>query len=192
MQKVMIAAHRSQAGQIVSVLQDAGIIEILNAERAMVSKEWPELEMETKRPKDIEDLVARLDKAIAFLKPFATQKDGRSALRPLIEIDKKTYTEIVLGSSALILLDKAERTQNAIDKFQSQLDSLHSEIQKLSPWKELQTLSNSSAPWKPRPASSGYCPDSILLERSQNLKNSRRLFRPSAAALPRNPAWSSV
>jgi V/A-type H+-transporting ATPase subunit I len=139
MQKVMIAAHRSQAGQIISALQDAGIIEILNAERALVSKEWPELEMDTKRPRDTEELVARLDKAIAFLKPFATQKDGRSALRPLIEVNKKVYTEIVLGSSALILLDKTERTQNAIEKYQSQLDTLRTEIQKLSAWKDLQT-----------------------------------------------------
>lgn len=139
MQKVMIAAHRSQAGQIISALQDAGIIEILNAERAMVSKEWPELEMDTKRPKDTEELVGRLDKAIVFLKQYATQKDGRSALRPLVEVNKKAYTEIVLGSSALILLDKTERTQNAIEKFQSQLDTLRTEIQKLSAWKDLQT-----------------------------------------------------
>lgn len=139
MQKVMIAAHRSQAGQIISALQDAGIIEILNAERAMVSKEWPELEMDTKRPKDTEELVARLDKAIVFLKQYGTQKDGRSALRPLVEVNKKAYTEIVLGSSALILLDKTERTQNAIEKFQSQLDTLRTETQKLSAWKDLQT-----------------------------------------------------
>ncbi|MEN6307958.1 MAG: V-type ATP synthase subunit I [Anaerohalosphaeraceae bacterium] len=139
MQKVMIVAHRSQAGQVISALQDAGIIEILNAERAMVSKEWPELEMDTKRPKDTEELVARLDKAIVFLKQFGTQKDGRSALRPLIEVNKKAYTEIVLGSSALILLDKAERAQTAIDKFQSHLETLRTEIQKLLPWKDLQT-----------------------------------------------------
>jgi V/A-type H+-transporting ATPase subunit I len=139
MQKVMIAAHRSQAGQLISALQDAGIVQILDAERAMVSKEWPELEVEIKRPKEMEELVGRLDKAVVFLKQHMKSKDGRSVFQPLIEIDKKTYTDIVLGSSALILLEKAEQTQSAIEKLNSRAEALHQEIQKLSAWKELQT-----------------------------------------------------
>jgi V/A-type H+-transporting ATPase subunit I len=139
MQKVMIVAHRSQAGQIISALQDAEIIQILDAERAMVSKEWPELEVEIKRPKDTEELVSRLEKAVAFLKTHATTKDGRSAFCPLVEIDKKSYTEVVLGSSALILLDKAERIQASIEKLKTQKETTLSEIHKLLPWKELQT-----------------------------------------------------
>lgn len=139
MQKVMIVAHRSQAGQLISALQDAEIVQILDAERAMVSKEWPELEVEIKRPREMEELVGRLDKAVVFLKQHVKSKDGRSVFRPLIEIDKKTYTDIVLGSSALILLEKAEQTQTAIEKLNSRAEAIHSEIQKLSPWKELQT-----------------------------------------------------
>ena len=73
----------------------------------MVSKEWPELETEIKRPKEMEELVVRLDKAVGFLKPYVKRKDGRSAFMPLIEIDKKTYTDIVLGSTAMNLLDRA-------------------------------------------------------------------------------------
>ena len=139
MQKVMIVVHRSQAGQVVSALQDAGIVQILDAERAMVSKEWPELETEIKHPKDTQELVSRLEKAIAFLKTHATTKDGRSVFCPLVEVDKKSYTEIVLGSSALILLDKTERVQASIEKLNNQKEAILAEIQKLLPWKDLQT-----------------------------------------------------
>lgn len=139
MQKVMIAAHRSQAGQLISALQDAGIVQILDAERAMVSKEWPELEMEIKRPREMEELVGRLDKAVVFLKQYIKDKNGRSVFQPLIEIDKKTYTDIVLGSSALILLENTEQTQSAIEKLNSRAEAIHSEVQKLSVWKDLQT-----------------------------------------------------
>jgi V/A-type H+-transporting ATPase subunit I len=139
MQKLMIVAHRSQAGQIISALQDAGIVQILDAERAMISKEWPELETEFKRPKEMEDLVGRLDKAVAFLKLHMKGKDGRSAFVSLIEIDKKTYTDIVLGSSAMELLDKTEQTFALIEKLNNRAEALRTEIHKLLPWKELQS-----------------------------------------------------
>jgi V/A-type H+-transporting ATPase subunit I len=139
MQKLMIIAHRSQAGQVVSALQDAGIVQILDAERAMISKEWPELETEFKRPKEMEELVGRLDKAVAFLKLHMKGKDGRSAFVPLLEIDKKKYTDIVLGSAAMDLLDKTEQVQTLIDKLNSRSEALRTEIHKLLPWRELQT-----------------------------------------------------
>jgi V/A-type H+-transporting ATPase subunit I len=138
-QKVMIAVHRSQAGQLISALQDAGIVQILDAERAMVSKEWPELEVESKRPKETEELVVRLDKAVAFLNQYGKGKDGRSIFAPLIEVDQKSYTDIVHGSFAKELLDRAEQTQTTIDKLNSRAEALRSEIHKLLPWKELQT-----------------------------------------------------
>ena len=43
MQKVIVVPHQSQATELLGVLQDAGIVQILDAERAMVTKEWPEL-----------------------------------------------------------------------------------------------------------------------------------------------------
>jgi V/A-type H+-transporting ATPase subunit I len=138
-QKAMIVVHRSQADRLISVLQDAGIVEILDAERAMVSKEWPELEVEFKRPREMEELVLRLDKAVAFLNQYSKGKDGRSIFVPLIEVDQKSYTDIVHGSSAKELLDRAEQTQTTIDKLNSRAEALRAEIHKLLPWKDLQT-----------------------------------------------------
>ena len=43
MQKIMIVAHRSQTVELLQSLQKTGMVQILDAERAMVTKEWPEL-----------------------------------------------------------------------------------------------------------------------------------------------------
>jgi V/A-type H+-transporting ATPase subunit I len=139
MQKMMIVSHRSQAGQIVSALQDAGIVQILDAERAMISKEWPELEAEFKRPKEMEELVGRLDRAVEFLNRHMKGKDGRTVFQPLIEINNKTYSDVVVGSSAMELLDKTEQNHASIEKFNSRIETLRTEIYKLLPWKELLT-----------------------------------------------------
>ncbi|RKY04434.1 MAG: hypothetical protein DRP56_10030, partial [Planctomycetota bacterium] len=67
MQKVMVVAHRSQATALLGVLQDAGIVQILDAERAMVTKEWPELIVERKRHRSVAETMDRISKAIDFL-----------------------------------------------------------------------------------------------------------------------------
>ena len=139
MQKVMIVAHCSQAGQILSALQDAGIVQILNAEQTMVSKEWPELEVEIKHPKEMEELIGRLERTTGFLKELAKTKDGRTMFQPLIAIDKKTYADIVGGVSGRMLLDKAEHARSTIEKLNVQAETVRAEIQKLLPWRELQT-----------------------------------------------------
>jgi len=95
MTKVMIASHRSEAAELLEALQKAGIVEILNAEQAKVSKEWPELHIEAKRPKDLEDMVTRLEKSIIFLKANATEKDQTSIFNPRIEIDEGKYSKVV-------------------------------------------------------------------------------------------------
>ena len=38
MTKIMIASHRSEAARVLEALQQAGIVQVLDAERAMVSK----------------------------------------------------------------------------------------------------------------------------------------------------------
>ncbi len=52
MDKIIIASYRDEAPQLLDALQREGIVELLDAERAMASKEWPELEKEAKRPRD--------------------------------------------------------------------------------------------------------------------------------------------
>lgn len=71
MEKILIVAHRSQAGELLEALQEAGLVHLLPADQAMVSKEWPELQVDFRRPRELEELVARLEKAIAFLELHA-------------------------------------------------------------------------------------------------------------------------
>ena len=92
MTKVMIASHRSEAVHVLEALQQAGIVQVLDAEKAMVSKDWPELHVEAKRPKDLEDMVLRLDKAIVFLKDYAGEEAGVSMFSPLVVVEKKEYS----------------------------------------------------------------------------------------------------
>ena len=100
MQKVMIVAHRSQATELLGVLQDAGLVQILDAERAMVTKEWPELVVESKRHRSIAETTDRLSKAIDFLKPYS-EKDATSLFAPFVQVDEATYSNIVSQKDSL-------------------------------------------------------------------------------------------
>lgn len=139
MTKVIIASYRDEAGELLEKLQKEGIIEILNAEQAMVSKEWPELGVEIKRPRDIEDLVARLEKSIGFLKASTTEKDPTSLFNPRIEIDKSKYTDIVSGKEAMYLLDEAEKTSAETEELHTEYENKQGVFETLHPWRELDT-----------------------------------------------------
>jgi hypothetical protein len=51
MLKVMIVNHPSEA----AARQEEGIVDILDAQRAMITKEWPESHTEVGKPKDLEE-----------------------------------------------------------------------------------------------------------------------------------------
>ena len=96
MAKVMIVSHRTEATELMEVLQHEGICQILNAEEAMVSKDWPELGTGAERPRDIEELLNRLAKSIAFLKDYAESPKGlASVLSPRTVIDEQSYNQVV-------------------------------------------------------------------------------------------------
>lgn len=137
MEKILIVAHRSQAADLLEALQEAGIVQILDALLAMVSKEWPQLEAEVKPPREMEELIGRLSRATAFLKEHAKAQDGRSMLQPWVAVDKKTYTDAV-GTSGPALLKKTEAISQTIEKLKLQAETARTEIQRLSPWKKLQ------------------------------------------------------
>ena len=67
MAKVIIVCHHSEARDLLEALQQEGICHILGAEQATVTKDSPELITEAERPKDIEQLLVRLEKSINFL-----------------------------------------------------------------------------------------------------------------------------
>jgi V/A-type H+/Na+-transporting ATPase subunit I len=115
MKKFMIASHRSEAADLLEALQRAGIVQILDAERAMISKEWPELEVKSSRPKYLEDMVSRLEKSISFLEAHAVEDSPKSLFKPLIPVNEASYTDIVNGTEVIDLLEQAEAASNKIE-----------------------------------------------------------------------------
>ncbi len=135
MTKVMIVSHRNEVATLLSALQKKGIVEILDAPRAMVTKEWPQLHVEIRRPRDLEERVGRLDKAVAFLKARSTFKS--SGLRPRMEIDPERYEKIVSDPAAGEMLDQAERVASELDKLDTEIETIQGRLDWLRPWEAL-------------------------------------------------------
>lgn len=134
MSKIMIATHQSEAQNLLESLQSEGIVQVLDAERGMVSKEWPELQSQHGRPRDLESMVDRLEKAISFLSNYYKEKDQRSVLRPLIELDDEKYNEIVSGKDALELLEEVEGVSGRIDEIRNGIENKSGLVEMLRPW----------------------------------------------------------
>ncbi len=140
MTKVMIVCHRSQVSDLLEALQNEGICQILNAEEAAVSKDTPELAAIRERPRDIEELIARLEKGTAFLKEYAEAEKGlASVLAPRKVVDQRAYNEVVTDVEVLNIVDQAEQLQAAMDKTRSEIEGLQSTLEMLQPWASLQT-----------------------------------------------------
>jgi len=131
MTKVMIASYRSDAGELLEALQKAGILQVLDAQRAMVSKEWPELRVESARPRDIEELVSRLASAIDFLKQNATEKDATNLFDPLLKVAPAKYAETVNGEDAINLLTETEKIQSEIARCGTEIENAEGLLEKL-------------------------------------------------------------
>ncbi|MBN1457168.1 MAG: hypothetical protein JW912_04890, partial [Sedimentisphaerales bacterium] len=138
MTKVIIACFRDQANELLEELQKEGIFEILDAQRAMVSKEWPELQTEIKKPRDLEDMVTRLQKSIDFLKDNAKEKDMTSLFRPLIKIDKQKYSQVVSGKEAIELLLATEHAISESDRLETEIENKCGTCEILAPWENLE------------------------------------------------------
>ena len=136
MQKVMIVAHRGQATELLGALQDAGLVQILDAERAMVTKEWPELIVESKRHRSIAETTDRLSKAIDFLKPYS-EKDATSLFAPFVQVDEATYSHIVSQKDSLSYLGQVEEVAIQLEKLATESENLNTQRIKLTPWQTL-------------------------------------------------------
>ena len=78
MAKVMIVCHRSQASDLLEAVQNAGVMEVLDAERGMIGKQSSDLKIETRRPRDVEQTHSRLEKAVVFLGRIARTRRASS------------------------------------------------------------------------------------------------------------------
>ena len=82
MQKILIASYHTEAADVLEALQESGIVQIYDAQRGFISKEWPELHVEVERPKQIEDLSTKIDSAVEFLNQFAPKQTFTQSLAP--------------------------------------------------------------------------------------------------------------
>ena len=140
MAKVIIVSHRSQASELLEALQHEGICHILNADEAILSRDFPELGALADRPKDIEGLLNRLEKSIAFLKNYAqAQKGLASALSPRTVVDVQSYQKVVSDRQILKTIEKSEQLEASMEKTKSEIENIQGTLEMLSPWASLET-----------------------------------------------------
>jgi V/A-type H+-transporting ATPase subunit I len=140
MAKVMIVTHRSQASDLLEALQHEGICQILNADEAAVSRDFPELAGGGEKPRDIEDLLGRLTKSIAFLTDYAEHRKGLAAvLAPRTVINERSYEQVVSDEQILKVIDRCEKTRTRIGKLKTKCEGLEAALEMLAPWSSLQT-----------------------------------------------------
>ncbi|MFA7486345.1 MAG: V-type ATPase 116kDa subunit family protein, partial [Phycisphaerae bacterium] len=152
MTKIMIVCHRSQAAELLEDLQSSGICQILNAEEAMVSKEYPELGVAGERPRQIEQTLGEITKSISFLKDYAELPKGLSvAFSPRRIISKNEYEKLSADKSILELSSQAVNLQQSIERVKSEIENLQGHLRYLEPWvsmdipvEELKSLSKSN------------------------------------------------
>ena len=138
MTKVIIACYRSQANELLEEVQNEGILEVLDAARAIVSKEWPELMVEERSSRETEGILSRTNEAIAFLKRFEkTEKSLLSALSPRAVVEPKQYNRVVSGREAMQILEESEVCKERIEKLEAAKERCNSIVQMLEPWREL-------------------------------------------------------
>jgi len=140
MAKIIIVSHRSQASELLEALQREGICHILNADEAIVSRDFPDISASGERPKDIEGLLGQLQKSIAFLNKYAqAQKGIASALSPRTVIDEQSYDKVVSDQQILTTIEKCEQIEASMEKTSSEIENLQSTMEMLKPWSSLET-----------------------------------------------------
>ena len=140
MAKVLIVTHRTYASELLEALQREGICQILNAKEAAVSKDWPEFVVVAERPKDIEGLLSRLEKSLAFLNSFTRASKGiAGVLSPRTVVDEQLYNKVVSDRQVLNIISQCEQLEVAIEKTKGRIENLHTTLETLYPWQAFQT-----------------------------------------------------
>ena len=140
MAKVLIVTHHTQASELLEALQREGICQILNAKEATVSKDLPEIVAAAQRPRDIEGLLQRLEKRIAFLSTYAKATKGLAGiLSPRAVVDEQSYNKVISDQKILNILDQSEQLEAGIEKTKGCIENLHNTLETLYPWQSLQT-----------------------------------------------------
>lgn len=140
MKKVIIASFRDEAGELLEAIQQAGIMQVLDAQRAVISKDQPELQGSAERPRSLEEKLEKLEQVIDFLSQYAEKKTGLSAVfAPRAVIDQSRFVKIVSSANATDKLETCLRLQKKIHSLTTEIENLSAQIQHLGPWEKLTT-----------------------------------------------------
>lgn len=170
MAKFMIVSHRGEAGELLESLQQAGICQILNADSAAVSKQMKDLAPAGEKPRDIEEILNRLNRSIEFLKPYSKQKGGLTAmLAPKAVIDKQTYEKAATDEAILKAAKKCNEIQAAIEKSKTEIDNLNSRLEELKPWEGLDVVIEELGQLKQARCWVGFVPSQRFEQLEQDL-----------------------
>jgi len=140
MAKILIISHRSHASDLLEALQREGICQILDAKDAKVTRDQPEFAASAERPRDIEGVLNRLEKAIGFLSSYISVSKGLAGVfAPRTVIDEQSYNKVVSDRKLLETIEQCEQLEAAIEKTKGRIETLHSTLETLYPWEALQT-----------------------------------------------------
>lgn len=137
MQKVLIASHYTEATEVLESLQSSGIMQIHDAERAIVSKQWPELHTGIERPKQLEELAAKIDAAAEFLNQFAPKPTFAKILAPRAVVSESSYSETISGDEAVKISEQCTELSNKLGKIHDKQEHLAGQLNMLLPWENL-------------------------------------------------------
>ena len=151
MTKVMIASHKDEAKELLSTLQKSGMVQILNAERALITKEYPELNVHTERMRELEETIQKLALSIDFLDGHTEGEPLTSFFKPLSAVNKDDFDTTIDTHSDLSILDEALKLQDKLEVANSEKENILGSLHILEPWSTLDidledffTLSTSS------------------------------------------------
>ncbi|MHC5075348.1 MAG: V-type ATP synthase subunit I [Planctomycetota bacterium] len=159
MSKFIIASHSSEASDLLENLQQNGICQLLESEQATITRDDPELVVENNKPKDVEQLLSRLENSISFLSGFSEGIKGLEAiLAPRIVIDEETYRQAVDDKSIFKIMEHSEEIESAIEQLESQCDHLWVTLEHLCHWEKLDTPVEEIGPTEKASIMAGFIP----------------------------------
>jgi V/A-type H+-transporting ATPase subunit I len=134
----LIISHQSQAQALLTAVQKAGIVHMLDDESSAVLKAYEELRTKASRDRDTEETTQRLEKAINFLKEYRKGEALASLLAPRVVVDDYKFNETVEAQQPRKLLNEAIELNSEIEKTKSEQDNLRGRLESLMPWKALE------------------------------------------------------
>ena len=135
--KILIISHQSQAQALLTSVQKAGIVHLLDVDSTAVVKADKELKSAVLRDRSVDEMCQKLEKAVSFLKQYHTGKPLATLLAPKVVVDDDDFDRTVSAKETLRVLDEVIETQTRIDNLIAEMDSRKAKLDMLTPWKPL-------------------------------------------------------